>query len=562
MLSPTAEAPAATATAQAIPPAAATETPKGAVAAATAPAGLPLAQFNSADFAGSANCALCHSRLVDAAEKDVSMDAHWRSAMMANAARDPVWQAKVSSEVTRRPELQEVIEDKCATCHMPMAHTQAAEAEEPTIISGDGFLNTDHPLHQAAMDGVSCTLCHQITDQSLGDAETFSGHYPLDLSTTPPEWIAYGPYPDPRPVPMAPMSGFTPVEGRQVQDSGLCGTCHTLFTPILDESGHPVGEFPEQTIYLEWEHSAYGDGQGSDDRSCQHCHMPVATGGVVISNTPAGNVIQEREPFYQHYFVGGNVTMLRIHQQNVEELQLTASGELLRATEQRTLEQLQSKAAELSIADAAIESGRLGLELDVLNLAGHKLPSGYPSRQVWLHITVTDGNGRVAFESGRAIDSGRIAGNDADENPAAFEPHYELITKADQVQIYEAVMANGNGQVTHTLLSAVSYAKDNRLLPQGFDAGSAGEEFAVHGVAATDVDFAAGGDHLRVEVDVQGLAAPFTVSAELLYQPLSNRFVEDLRGDSTDPVARFADYYDQADTSPVIMAAAQWSSGG
>ena len=58
-----------------------------------------LTTFETADFSGSGVCAFCHSRLSDEAGNDVSNDAHWRSTMMANAAKDPLWQAKISAEV-------------------------------------------------------------------------------------------------------------------------------------------------------------------------------------------------------------------------------------------------------------------------------------------------------------------------------------------------------------------------------------------------------------------------------------------------------------------------------
>ena len=33
---------------------------------------------------------------------------------------------------------------------------------------------------------------------------------------------------------------------------------------------------------------------------------------------------------------------------------------------------------------------RLDVDVDVLNLAGHKFPTAYPSRRAWLHVAVTD----------------------------------------------------------------------------------------------------------------------------------------------------------------------------
>ena len=115
--------------------------------------------------------------------------------MMGNAAKDPLWQAKVSSEVLRNPALQSVIEEKCSTCHMPMARTQAKLLGVPVTLLGDGFLNENNPFHSLAMDGVSCSFCHQIADVGLGEQESFSGGYHIDTSTESPNRLIYGPFP-------------------------------------------------------------------------------------------------------------------------------------------------------------------------------------------------------------------------------------------------------------------------------------------------------------------------------------------------------------------------------
>jgi hypothetical protein len=180
---------------------------------------LPLTRVSTEDFTGSGNCANCHTGLSDTAGNDVSIGSHWRSTMMANAAKDPIWQAKVASEVSRTPGLKAVIEDKCTTCHMPMAYTQANADGTPALILDDGFLNPSNPLHEIAMDGNSCTLCHQIVDPVLGK-------YTIDTSTEPPDRLNYGPFTNPQQMAMRNGSGFTPVFGEQTLESTLCGTCH------------------------------------------------------------------------------------------------------------------------------------------------------------------------------------------------------------------------------------------------------------------------------------------------------------------------------------------------
>jgi hypothetical protein len=118
--------------------------------------------FRARSFSGTGVCVMCHEGLVDASWTDVSLTTHWRSTLMANATRDPVWQAKVVSEKTRNPGLAVLIEAKCAACHVPMAETQAEIDGTPVALLDAGFLNPANPLYVAAQDGVSCTLCHQI----------------------------------------------------------------------------------------------------------------------------------------------------------------------------------------------------------------------------------------------------------------------------------------------------------------------------------------------------------------------------------------------------------------
>ena len=520
--------------------------------------GFPLSTFSSADFSGSGNCATCHSALRDQAGADVSIDAHWRSTMMAQSAQDPLWQAKVSAEVARTPGLRGVIEAKCATCHAPMARTQAIANGSPVSLLDQGFLDPAHPLNAAAMDGVSCALCHQVQPTGLGTPASFTGGYGIDTTTNAPDRMAFGPFLAPFVQVMRNMVGFTPAHAAHVTEAGLCGSCHTLFTPTVDAAGQAVGTFPEQTPYLEWRHSEYGDGAGTD-RTCQSCHMPEATGTVVISNRPGGRVLVPRQPFGQHHFVGGNAFMLQLLAAHVGELQVTASTDQLAWTAQQATQQLGSRTASLAIEEATHAGAALTFALDVRNQAGHKFPTGFPSRRAWLHVTVTDATGRVVFESGRPSADGRISGNDADEDATAVEPHYQSIDDAGQVQIYEAVMRDTDGAVTYTLLRGAAYAKDNRLLPAGFLAATASPDVAVHGDAAADHDFHGGGDRVEYRLDLGKSRGPYRVDARLLYQPVSYRFVADLRRTQSPQVERFGRYFDEADQAPSAAAIASAS---
>jgi len=192
----------------------------------------------------------------------------------------------------------------------------------------------------------------------------------------------------------------------------------------------------------------------------------------------------------------------------------------------------------------------------VTNLTGHKFPTGYPSRRTWLHVVVRDAGGEVIFESGAVDDTGAIAGNDNDRDPKRYEPHYQEITAADQVQIYEPILGDHDGAVTTGLITASQYLKDNRLLPRGFDKATAAAEIAVRGSAREDEDFGDSGDTIRYRVASRG-TAPYRVEVELLYQSIGFRWASNLDGVKGDEPVRFVRYYQATvPASSVVVASA------
>jgi hypothetical protein len=218
-------------------------------------------------------------------------------------------------------------------------------------------------------------------------------------------------------------------------------------------------------------------------------------------------------------------------------------------------DQIGKRSATLTLKNLELKDGGLSAQLRVAPLTGHKFPTSFPSRRAWLHVTMTDAAGKVIFESGKPNADGTISGNAADTDATAFEPHYDVITQSDQVQIYEPIMGDNEGRVTYTLLRGAKYLKDNRLLPAGANRAKLPADIAVYGEAAGDANFVGGGDLITYQVDVKGAPGPFTVSAELLYEPLSYRFVQDLLVDKTPLTERFSGYYGETDKTPLRVAA-------
>lgn len=494
-------------------------------------------------------CMSCHNNLVTPSGEDISFGISWRASMMANSARDPYWHAAVRREVMDHPTAQAAIENECSTCHMPMAHYQNMTNGEMTGV----FANL--PATQAltlqnllAVDGVSCTSCHQITEERFGTRESFVGRFDIDISQPMGNRTIYGPYPVDagRATIMHSSSGFQQLESKHIQKSELCATCHTLYTHSLDEQGEVIGELPEQVPYLEWRNSSFVDQQ-----SCQSCHMPI-----VEEPTPISSVWgQPRTEVSRHSFRGGNFFMMGILNRYRDELGVKALPQEMDIAINRTIKHLQTKSARIFIEHAALNENELIADLTIENMAGHKLPTAYPSRRTWIRFTVHDAQDNLLFESGAIAPDGSILGNANDEDAGSYETHYVEINREDQVQIYEAILADPSGKITTGLLTATTYAKDNRILPLGFDKSNADSDISVKGAALRDDDFEGGRDRIRYRIQLNNANGPISISAELYYQPIAYRWAKNLSGYDAPETNRFTGYYNSmSEYASVVLA--------
>ena len=299
--------------------------------------------------------------------------------------------AKLESEIARTPAAQADLEATCPICHQPMARTEAAATGAEVRLLDDGFLNPANPLYEAAMDGISCTLCHQITAEGLGEPSSFSGNYVIDTTVLKPERAIYGKYPNP--VALA-MDEYKPHQGLHEEDAGICAVCHEQHVTPTDADGNalPVSH-PEQKPYQEWENSIYGDGEGADDETCQDCHMPEVAGAVNISN----DADNPRSNFNKHTFEGGNTLILAMFRDHWDDLAVTSTADQMNESITRTQTFLQNETAELTINSTKLTATTATVDVGINNLVGHKFPTGVPFRRVWVHLTLKDFYGETSF---------------------------------------------------------------------------------------------------------------------------------------------------------------------
>jgi len=453
--------------------------------------------------------------------------------MMAHAFKDPLWRAVMEAEVKERPELKSFIENKCQTCHAPLERTQAHANGTNEL----GFAAA--VVSPLAGEGVGCTLCHQIQIHDLGTPASFSGHFVIGTNRH-----IFGPYNDVLTMPMQRHVNYTPMRGAQVQDSALCASCHTLFTPILDDAGKQIGEFPEQVPYLEWKNSDYAR-QG---RHCQDCHMARVDEAVKVSARPPW--LEPRAPFWKHQFVGGNAFMLQMLADNAKRLDANATADQFEPMIEKARDQLRH-AARLHVTGQR-ENGSVVLRVEVENLAGHKFPTGHPYRRAWLHVRVTDERKRTLFESGAVDKSGAIRGVSE-----GYAEHRDVITRPEEVQVYQAIMADAEGKPTWSLLRGATYYKDNRIPPKGFaTAGTDTPQVAIWGGAERDSNFNAqsnGRDEVTYRFDLPPSKGILSVEVELLYQSVPPEAVARLLKAKAPAAEAFAKLYGRQNKNPELV---------
>lgn len=506
-------------------------------------------------FTGSGKCAGCHGfdpngvGSLTAEGVDVNPTDNWRATMMANSAKDPFWKAKVSHEVYVNPGHQTELEDKCTSCHAPMGRFAAIH---------DGLPHYSMEMLMAdslGLDGVSCNSCHQQDPANIGNF--FSGNLEYVSDTL------YGPYGGSEleaPIftsPMASFVGYEPMFGSFVAKSEMCAGCHTLQTNTADIEGELTGNvFTEQATYHEWLNSVFNTDNHEDQ--CQGCHMPSLNEPIVISSNYA--FLPGREPYGQHWFAGANTFMLELMKNRIDELGIAATEEQFDRVIDRTLDLLQNQSLDFSITNLYIEGDSVVCELKMTNLTGHKFPSGYPARRSFVEFTLTGDMGETLFSSGALQADYEVQGQNDD-----YEPHYDVIRSEDQVQIYEMVIADVNGDVTTVLERADTYLKDNRLVPAGFSTlHSAYDTTKIVGVSGNDLNFnyeagieGSGSDRITYKIGLGEYEGNVSVSAKFFYQSLPPKWMDEMFAISTPQIDAFKIMYEEEGPDPVLISSVE-----
>ena len=451
----------------------------------------------------------------------------WTASPMGLAGRDPIFFSQLQSETNNLPELTTCIENTCLHCHGVMGQRQLAidtpASDDPgckdlftipppdQVPFGKPFrkemvtqwpgaeFNVDQKYGALARDGISCSVCHHISTQDLGTPNSYTGNF-----VTGPANEIYGPFQDVVTKPMQHSLGITPQYGEQITQWNVCGTCHNILLPVFNNEGEQVTSSYEQTTHLEWTNSVYAPNR-LEFESCQGCHMQTHYKGedltFKIANIESSDSaptterlpnpdikLKPRNPYSRHQLHGLNVFINQMFQQFpliLGERQIdfmTGSGVVppLITGLNSMLEMAENETAVVSVDTLEKTSdGKLRAKVNVTSKVGHYLPSGVGFRRVFLEFLVHDKDDNLLWASGRTNELGAILDGTTDnvlpsEQPvkfpnAPFQPHYQVITSGDQVQIYQELIKDSAGQLTTSFLRRVTKVKGNRIRPKGFD---------------------------------------------------------------------------------------------
>jgi tetratricopeptide (TPR) repeat protein len=362
---------------------------------------IPVSQFFPA-----ARCQKCHQ------------DTHqgWSQSLHRNAAREPFYRESADILLkTRGIELTR----HCESCHTPVAlFSGALSAANP---------QPKAPFTKMDDEGVTCSVCHSITDARLDGTGSYTIRRPSLLAQEDGTPI-YGEVTDEQilaDIPAHKRAVMRPL----LKQPEFCATCHKVDAPPALNNYKHIRGF---SAYDEWQQSGasqesllsfYRREQRAD---CRACHMPKVESRNDRAAKPKDEMSGERVAFRgaslrsrnsqhprkyiaSHRWLGANTAAPLFYgqQQQVEQtkaflqanvaevdifaLRKVATGELLAPLTPETAKQIVLKPGEEVIAEVVVSNRN----------AAHSFPPEVRDLyEPWVELLVTDAAGKTLFHSG------------------------------------------------------------------------------------------------------------------------------------------------------------------
>jgi hypothetical protein len=283
--------------------------------------------------------------------------------------------------------------------------------------------------------------------------------------------------------------------------------------------------------------------------------MPKIEEPIKIAN--GYQSLQGRAPFNKHSFAGANSFMVNLIKQNKNQIGVGASDANFDSTLTAINRLLKQQTLDVTTEIESVIQDTLSINVALQNKAGHKFPSGYPARRAVLQVIAIKENGDTLFASGLFDTNGEFINvNDP------YEPHYNSINNPNQVQVYEMILSDVNGNRTTVLERSAYSLKDNRIPPVGFTTQHSTYDTAkIVGGAFDDSNFnknngieGTGKDLVNYKISLGGYQGNVNVFAKVYYQSVPSYWLSEMFNFNTPEISAWQNYYNASNKLPVYVS--------
>ncbi|MCA1840732.1 MAG: hypothetical protein LC723_10450 [Actinobacteria bacterium] len=353
------------------------------------------------DFAASADCARCHSQIVD----------EWKLSMHRDAQTSTTTAAQSVFALQKFPDFKKV----CVNCHAPIGVKFSQKATfalaEPNPLADPT---------QVQDEGVTCVVCHTMP-HAPAEIAGASDKFPIGKRTGTSFGALVGPpLANPKQIPSTAHDVIAGFMTSTVSSSQMCAACHNVkvdingngivnpvFSATAAQAGAPVDsdhngvldqnevdvengilkDLVLQTTYDEWQD--YIAARGGTGAGCVDCHMPASQPASLIDRPPGGLSVAKR-PRQKHVFVAVDYDLNSAYYSQ-KSMPKDALQKLLEEREQFLL---QTASVSVTVG-APANGGQTPATVELRTFEGHSFPTGFAfARQFWLEVSAKTASGK------------------------------------------------------------------------------------------------------------------------------------------------------------------------
>lgn len=322
----------------------------------------------------------------------------------------------------------------CAGCHDPISLFAGAKDPANPGLAAPGV-----------DEGISCAACHTISkvdergnaDYQVTAPKAYLGEQGRGFAKGVSDFL----------IRAWPRQHLADYDRNILRTPEFCGACHKQFIP---EALNRFGDVDSQNQYDPWKSSPWHTDDPQTDLSCRDCHMRLVDDSTDPGAGEGGDArrLPDDGRHRHHGFIGTNAFMPRLldlpqWQKHEKLTEAWVKGQTVLPEIADVWPKGPVASVEVLAPQRVARGGRLSLRVAATNRkAGHTFITGpLDFIRSWIHLTVTDADGRTIAEYGSINPQTR----DIDDAPG--QPHV-LGNKSDQgTLVLESLPVGEDGEV-------------------------------------------------------------------------------------------------------------------